>query len=87
MPAADQMVPGFAALGPAHVGADLRPPLDEGCGRRVSQITRGACRWRHPPADHRHRLFIKHKLEQREPLRVALNGLCELVGDGGGDMD
>lgn len=41
---ADQMVPGLAALRPAHPGADLRPPLDEG-NDRVPQVTGGASRW------------------------------------------
>lgn len=67
VPAADQMVSGPAALRPAHSGADLRPPLDEGSGR-ITQVTGGACGQRHPPQDHRHRFFIKHKLEQGEPL-------------------
>lgn len=71
VPAADQMVSGPAALRPAHSGADLRPPLDEGSGR-ITQVTGGACGQRHPPQDHRHRFFIKHKLEQGEPLREAL---------------
>ena len=71
--AADQMVPGPAALGPAHPGADLRPPLDEGDDDRVPQVTRGAGHRRNPPQNHRHRLFVKHKLEQGESLRKALD--------------
>lgn len=82
VPAADQMVSGPAALRPAHSGADLRPPLDEGSGR-ITQVTGGACGQRHPPQDHRHRFFIKHKLEQGEPLREALIDFS-FVGVGGG---
>lgn len=76
VPAADQMVPGLAALRPAHAGADLRPPLDEDdddndvVDARVAPVGRGAGRRRHPPQDHRHRLFVKHNLEQRESLKV-----------------
>lgn len=83
MPAADQMVSGPAALRPAHSGADLRPPLDEGSGR-ITQVTGGACGQRHPPQDHRHRFFIKHKLEQGEPLREALIDFVFLLGLGVG---
>lgn len=73
MPAADQVVPGPAALGPAHPGADLRPPLDEDDDddRDDAQVLRRTGHGRHPPQDHRHGLFFKHKLEQGEPLRVA----------------
>lgn len=81
VPAADQMVSGPAALRPAHSGADLRPPLDEGSGR-ITQVTGGACGQRHPPQDHRHRFFIKHKLEQGEPLREALKDFFFVWGGG-----
>lgn len=64
------MVPGPAALRSAHFGADLRPPLDES-DIGVSQIARGAGRRWHPPQNHRHRLVVKHKLEQRESLRTT----------------
>lgn len=53
--AVDQMVPGPAALGQAHAGADLRSPVDEDDDDdddRVSQIARGAGRRRHPPQNH-----------------------------------
>lgn len=92
VPAADQMVPGPAALRPAHPGADLRPPLDEDDDDDgVAQVTGGAGRRRHPPQDHRHRLFVKHKLEQGEPLRNGSDGLKRLSGerrglDGGSDI-
>lgn len=70
--AVDQMVPGPAALRQAHAGADLRSPVDEDDDDdRVSQIARGAGRRRHPPENHWHRLVIKHKLEQGEPLRMV----------------
>lgn len=86
------MVPGPAALRPAHPGADLRPPLDEDDDDDgVAQVTGGAGRRRHPPQDHRHRLFVKHKLEQGEPLRNGSDGLKRLSGerrglDGGSDI-
>lgn len=64
------MVPGLAAVRPAHPGADLRPPLDEGADDGVAQVVAGgAGGGRHPPQDHRHGLFVKHKLQQGEPLR------------------
>lgn len=77
VPAADQMVPGSAALRPAHSGADLRPPLDEERGG-VAQVARGARGGRNPPQNHRHGLFVKHKLEQGKPLSTALMGLSGL---------
>lgn len=91
VPAADQMVPGPAAFRPAYPGANCRPPLDEG-NNRITQITRGAGRRWHTAQDHRHRLFIKHKLKQGEPLRMALMDWKRLSGetrggDGGNDMD
>jgi len=97
VPAADQVVPGPAALGPAHHGADLRSPLDErddidddaddDDDNGIPKVTRGAGRQRDPPQDHQHRLFVKHELEQGEPLRAALMDPKDFVARGGGGED